>query len=127
LGLSTNPEDAMAKDTVRYSSAFKSKIVSEIERGKHSILSARRMYDIAGKGTVANWIRQLGKNHLIGKVVRVETLDERSKLKQLHDDKQRLESALANEHLRVLALENMLELASRDLGVDLKKKYGTKA
>jgi hypothetical protein len=57
----------------------------------------------------------------------VETADERSKITRLERDKRQLESALANEHLRVLALESMLELASRDLGVDLKKKYVTKA
>ena len=117
----------MPKDILRYSSAFKSKIVSEIERGKHTIFSARRVYDINGNGTVENWIRQLGKNHLIGKVVRVETRDERSKLKQFEEDKRRLESALANEHLRILALESMLDLASKELGVDIKKKYGMKA
>jgi transposase-like protein len=117
----------MAQDIVRYSSAFKRRVVSEIERGKHTVTSARRMYDINGAETVINWIRRLGKDHLIGKVVRVETVDERSKLKQLEADKRRLESALANEHLRVLALESMVELASKWLGVDLKKKYGTKA
>jgi transposase len=117
----------MARDKILYSSAFKRKVVSEIERGKHSILSAQRMYDITGKGTIENWIRKLGKNHLIGKVVRVESADERSKLKQLEDAKRKLESALANEHLRVLAVESMIELASRSLDVDIKKKYGTKA
>jgi len=117
----------MPTDAIRYSSAFKSKVVSEIDRGKHIILSARRMYDIKGKGTVEKWIRQLGKNHLIGKVVRVETADERSKLKQLEEDKRMLESALANEHLRVLALESIIDIASRTLDVDIKKKYGTKA
>ena len=115
----------MGRDLIRYSSAFKRKVVSEIDRGKHTILSARRMYDITGKGTIEHWIRQLGKNHLIGKVVRVESADERSKLKQLEADKRRLESALANEHLRVLALESMIELASKSLDVDIKKKYGT--
>jgi transposase len=117
----------MPTDVIRYSTAFQSKVVSEIERGKHTVTSARRMYDINGAETVINWIRRRGKNHLIGKVVRVETVDERSKLKQLESDKRRLESALANEHLRVLALESMVDLASKSLGVDLKKKYGTKA
>ena len=117
----------MARDKILYSSAFKRKIVSEIERGKHSIPSAQRMYDITGNGTIERWIRQMGKNHLIGKVVRVETADERSKLKRLEEDKRRLESALASEHLRVFALECMIDIASRSLDVDIKKKYGTKA
>ena len=117
----------MTTDIIKYGSAFKLKVVSEIERGKHTITSARRMYDITGNGTVERWIRHFGKNHLIGKVVRVEMRDERLKLKQLEEDKQRLESALANEHLRVLSLENMLDLASKELGIDLKKKYTIKA
>jgi transposase-like protein len=117
----------MPKDIIRYSSAFKSKVVSEIERGKHTLTSAQRIYDIGGKCTIRKWVLSLGKNHLLGKVVRVESIDERSKLRQLEKDKQLLESALANEHLRVLALENMLELASVEMGLDLKKKYATKA
>jgi transposase-like protein len=117
----------MAVECIRYSTAFRNKVVSEIERGKHSITSAQRIYDIGGSTTITKWIKKLGKNHLLGKVVRVETADERSKITRLERDKRQLESALANEHLRVLALESMLELASRDLGVDLKKKYVTKA
>jgi transposase-like protein len=116
----------MGAEIIRYSSAFKSKVVSEIERGRHSITSAQRIYDIGGNGTIPKWIIKLGKNHLLGKVVRVETRDERTKLTQLQQDKRRLESALANEHLRVIALESMLALASQELGVDLKKKYDKK-
>jgi transposase len=117
----------LKRDVIRYSSAFKLKVVTQIEKGKHSITSARSIYDIGGTETIPRWIRQLGKNHLIGKVVRVETIDERSILKKLIEDKQKLESALANEHLRVLALESMLDLASIETGVDLKKKFATKA
>lgn len=117
----------MSGTIVRYSLAFKRRIVSEIEKGKHSITSAQGMYDINGNSTIQQWIRQFGKNHLLNKVVRVETPNERSKLKELQKDKQRLESALAHAHLRVLALENMLEMASKEVGIDLKKKYDTEA
>jgi transposase len=111
----------VSRTIIKYSLSFRRKIVSEIEKGIHTIATARRMYDINGNGTVERWLRDFGKNTLIGKVVRVETRDEIEKLKLLESDKRQLESALARAHLRILALEQMLELASKEVGQDLKK------
>lgn len=61
----------------RYSETFKRKVVGELESGVLSSVSdARRRYGIPGALTVQGWIKRLGKNHLLGKVVRVETLEE---------------------------------------------------
>ena len=74
----------MKKDIVRYSDAFKIQVVSELESGKFKcIFEARKRYAIRGVGTVENWIRKYGKNHLLNKVVRVETTTERDQMKAM--------------------------------------------
>jgi transposase-like protein len=112
---------------LRYSQAFKQKVVSEIEEGKLTVSEAGRLYDIKGSGTIKKWIKKLGKNHLLKKVVKIELTDEVEKLKQTEKERRELESALAQAHLKIMSLEKMLEIAGREYGVDFKKKYDTKA
>lgn len=104
-----------------YSTAFKQKIISEIESGKLSIEQARRIYNIGGSSTITKWIKKHGKNHLLGKVVRIEMPDEVNELKKLKKEKAELESALAKAHLKILSLESIIESAEEDLGIELKK------
>ena len=111
----------------RYSSAFKQKVVSEIECGKLTIAEARKIYDIKSSPTIYIWLRKYGKNHLINKVVRVEMRDEKDKIKELERQKRELESALAQSHLKSLCLESLIECIEEHYKVDVKKTFGQKA
>lgn len=113
--------------TYKYSVAFKQKVVREIETGQiGSVYEAQRIYDISGNGTIQKWIRKLGKNELIGKVVRVEMKDEKDKIKILEQEKRQLEKALAQAHIKVVALESLIEVAEEHYGVDFKKNFSAK-
>lgn len=112
--------------TLRYSHAFKQKVVSEIESGKLTLGGARRLYDIQGGDTIQEWIKKLGRNHLLGKVVRIEMKDETDRIRSLEAEKKKLESALAQTQLKVLALEELLDVAEEHYGVDIKKNFGGK-
>ncbi|MGE5795449.1 MAG: transposase [Ignavibacteria bacterium] len=79
----------------RYSEAFKRKVVSEIENGKLRISEDRRMYNIPGGLTIQRWLKKLGKEHLLNKVIHIEMKDEVNRLKELEKQKRELESALA--------------------------------
>ena len=105
----------------RYSSAFKLKVVKEIESGKLSISQANEIYDIGGAHTVSRWIKNFGKNHLLSKVVRIEMKDEKDKVKELKDRVRNLERLLANKELDNLMNEAFLELLAEDHGVDLEE------
>ncbi len=107
---------------VRYSTAFKHKVVSEIELGKITVVQAKRIYDISGKATIYNWLRKFGKNHLIEKVVRVEMKNEKDKIKELEQQKLHLESALAQAHLKIICLESTIDCAEEHFKIDIKKK-----
>ena len=113
----------------RYSAAFKQKVVSEIESGRFTISDARRAYGITGIGTIENWVKKLGKSHLLNKIVRIEMIDEKDRIKALEREKQALESALAQTQLKLLTLESLLETAEEYYGIDfseVKKNVGTK-
>ncbi len=105
----------------RYSLNFKQKVISEIESGKLTKSEARRLYGIGSETSIQKWIKQLGKLHLLNKVVRIELKDEVSRLKQLEKEKKELESALARAHLKLITYESIIEVAEEELGIEIKK------
>jgi transposase-like protein len=111
----------------RYSTAFKQKVVSEIENGKLGIWEARRLYDIKGIGTIQFWLKRLGKTHLLNKVIHIEMKDEVSKIKELEKEKKALESALAQAQLKIITLESTVKVLEEKAGEKLKKKTDTKS
>ena len=113
--------EATEKTFYYYSTAFKLKVISEIESGELSIEQARKIYNIGGSSTITKWIKKFGRNHLLGKIVRIEMRDEIDQLKKLQKEKAELESALAKAHLKILSLETIIESAEEDLGIELKK------
>ena len=107
----------------RYSEAFKQKVVSEIESGIYTISQAQHLYRIGSNSTIRNWLRELGsKHHLLAQRVHIQTTEEVNQLKQLASDKQRLESELADAHLKIATLESQLSQAEHQLGIGTKKK-----
>ena len=103
------------------------RVNSEIESGKLTIAEARKIYDIKSSPTIYSWLRKYGKNHLINKVVRVQMRDEKDKMKELERQTRKLESALAQAHLKNLCLESLLECVEEHYKVDVKKTFGQKA
>lgn len=102
----------------RYSEAFKVQVVGELESGQlRSMLDARRRYGIAGKDTVAHWVRKYGKEHQLTRIVRVETPDEREQWSKLKKENERLKKALADAHLKAVLYESWLEVACEEFGV----------
>ncbi len=115
---------------VRYSMAFKQQVVGELEAGRFgSIHEAGEHYGIGGACTIRNWLRRLGRNHLMPKVVRVEKPDEANQITELKKQVRQLQQALGQTQLKNVLNETLLEMACQELGVDVeafKKKAGTK-
>ena len=116
----------MGRAAIRYSEAFKRQVVEEIERGKFSSPhKAKLAYRIKGKDTVERWIRKYGREELLPKVIRIETLKERDKLKEARQRIKDLETALVDAHIDYSLERTFLEVACERLGVkveDFKKK-----
>lgn len=113
---------------IRYSEAFKLQVLREMEAGKYrSCAAAAEAYGVRGTATVQNWVQRYGREHLLRKVVRVETTEERNELKRLKERVQELERALADAHLDAKLGEAYMRLACKAGGLgeveEFKKKH----
>ena len=102
----------MNKEVIRYSDAFKLQVVSELESGKFKcIFEARKRYDIRGCGTIENWMKKYGKNHLLNKVVIVQTTEEKDQLKAMKREIHELKAALGDAYLDLRLEKAWVEIA----------------
>ena len=109
---------------IRYSKAFKLKVIKEIEEKEISIEEAKRIYDIRGGVTIPNWLRKYGKENLLPKQLRIEMRGEKDRIKQLESEKRAMEKAIAKLTLEKQVYEAMFEIYAEDNGFELKKNYG---
>jgi transposase-like protein len=120
----------MKKEFVTYSGAFKMQVVEEIKQGKFaSIVQAQKAYGICGMNTIKNWIKKYGKEELLPKRVRVETMAEIDELKEAKKRIRDLEKALADSHMDYCLERAFLEIACEQMGTsrdDLKKNNVTR-
>ena len=107
------------RGTVAYSDAFRRQVILEVESGKfRSIEAVRRAYGIGGAATVCKWIRKYGREELLPKRVRIETLKERDELKEAKARIRKLEKALSDAHIDYCLEKGYLHVACKRLGVD---------
>ncbi len=111
------------QELIRYSSSFKQQVVRELESGA-GIEELRRRYKIGGGSTIQGWLLKFGKNHLLNKVVRIETMEERDRLKQLEAENKKLKMALADSLMAQRCLEVLIEEANKEYKTDIKKNFG---
>ena len=117
----------MTKSTrqqIRYSISFKQKVVNEVEQEGLSISAVNRRYGIKGQTTVKNWLKALGREHLINKVIRVEMMGESDRLREMEKEILKLKAALADAYMQRDCAEEVLKQAGKIYGEDLKKKFG---
>jgi len=116
------------KEVVRYSEAFKLQVVGDVESGKFpNCHVASLAYGVRGGNTVQSWLVHYGKSHLLRKVMRVETADERDELKRLKAELRQVKVALADAHLDLLLERAYLRISCRRNGEEdvdaFKKKH----
>lgn len=113
----------MSKKIIRYSDCFKQSVVSEIEKNGLTIQQARDRFGIKGTSTIQLWLKKYGRNHLLNKIVRVETKDDINEVKRLREELQRVKLAYAELAIDHKLSEKVIEKADELTGLDLKKKY----
>lgn len=114
--------------TRRYSDAFKRQVVEQIEEGDYTQPQAAQVYGCS-QSSIHRWLKEYGKNHLLNKVVRIQTMDETDRIKALTEQVDQLKAALADAYMDQKLTEARLELACRRLGIDceeFKKKHDQK-
>jgi transposase-like protein len=91
------------------------------------MLQAQKAYGICGMSTIRNWIKKYGREDLLPKRVRVETMTEIDELKEAKKRIRDLEKALADSRMDYCLERAFLEIACEEMGTsreDLKKNSG---
>lgn len=113
------------KQVRRFSLKVKQDIVKDIEKGKCTVLEASRELQVC-KNTIYNWVYKYSSYISKNKVLIVEDKSEVSKAKELEKRLQEVEAALGRKQMELDLLNKMIEIASEDLKVDLKKSFSKK-
>lgn len=112
-----------------FSEAFKMFVVEEIESGRLSKPEANRKYNILGHSTVMKWLRKYGvvkhggKFHLGGERLMSK---EDHEMVRLNNEIKALKIELDDARLKNVVLETFVDIAEKELGIPIRKKYGAK-
>ena len=104
-----------------YSEAFKRQVVSEFERGLFTKAELRRRYTILGNNCITRWLKKYGKFTYEDKL----TLGRPMKDPQQQRIKE-LEAQLAKKEEELKVFKRFIEIAERELKIDIVKKSGSK-
>lgn len=116
------------KELSKYSEAFKWQVVQDVVTGKLTKESARQAYNIKSNCAILYWMRKFSGNNdyrqthsLTNNVAAMHSSKEQQALK---DRIKELEEELQRANLRADLWQTMIEVAEKQLQIDIKKKYG---
>ena len=117
----------MTSTIIRYSEAFKFMVVSEIESGKfRTHTEAREAYGINGMATIRAWLKKYGKTHLLTRVIKVETENDRDHIKELKKEILQLKKAVVDSKVQEVIHKAAFEVVCEEYGLgspdEVKKK-----
>ncbi len=104
-----------------FSEALKKKVVNDYEQGKATVSQISREFEIS-KVTVYRWLDQYSVYSKQGAKLIVELKSESYRSKELEKKVKELEAALGRKQLEVEFLNKLIEVVSKDIGIDIKKK-----
>ena len=104
----------------RFSEEFKREMVTLFESGKYSVVQLEKLYKIDNPN-LYRWIYKYSKYNEKGVRV-VEMKDSHlQKIKELEEKVKLLEQAVGQKQIKIDYLEKMIDLASEDYKIDIKK------
>lgn len=104
-----------------FSESFKRKKVKEISSKCLTVQEVSDLYEVS-RTAIYKWIHQYSKQEKGVKIV-IEMESEALKTKQLKKRLAELERIVGQKQLLIDLLEKTIDLASQEVGYDLKKKY----
>ncbi len=108
----------------KFTEDFKKSIVKDFESGKYSVVDLSRLHSIACT-QIYNWIYKYSTVNQKGyRVVEMEKSSD-LKIKKLEQKIKDLESIVGRKQIEIDFLEKMIEIAQKDLNIDIKKNYST--
>lgn len=118
-----NPEFKKERRSQRdYNLGFKLAVISQVEKGELTYKQAQEKYGIQGRSTVLVWLRKFSnldwsKPNLLFMSKSKETPAQIIK---------RLEKELADEKLKNMVLNTMIDISDNQYGTQIRKKFSPK-
>ena len=109
----------------QYSESIRREKVRELEQGLVTVTELSRSLGI-GRTTVYRWLNKYSVNYEPQELLIMESKSETKKVLRLEERVKMLERLLGQKQIQLEFSEKMIEIASDELGIDLKKKFGTK-
>lgn len=108
-----------------FSEDFKRKKIREIEKNLTTVSQVCKEYDVSYT-SVYRWIHKYSINMKKGVVQIVEAKSDTVKIQNLKDQIKELERIVGQKQIVIEFQQKMIELAENELGIEIKKKYGSK-
>jgi len=109
-----------------FSPTLRKEVVGFIETGKLSASAASREYMVS-LTTIYRWIHRYSTYNQKGTVLVVDKDSQTEKIKQMQQRIAELEQAVGHKQMQIDYYEKFIDLASQEVGKDLKKKYASAA
>jgi transposase-like protein len=108
-----------------FSESFKREKVQELTAGLYTVHSFSKLWEI-NPCTVYRWIYKYSPQHKKGTVMVVQQESEAQKTANLLAQVAELERRLGQKQMQLDYLEKLVELASKEYDIDLKKNFKVK-
>jgi len=106
-----------------YTLGFKLSVIEQVEKGEMTYKQAQSIYGIQGRSTVLVWLRKHGTLDWSTPCERMMPKAKEPPIQKI----KRLETELEDERLRNVILNEMIDVADKQHGVSIRKKYCSKA
>ncbi len=105
-----------------FSPTLRKEVVRLIESGKLSITGATREYQVSAT-SIYRWIHRYSTYNKKGAVLVVDKESQAEKFKHMQQKINELEQAVGHKQMQIDYYKKFIDLASEEVGEDLKKKY----
>ena len=114
----------MIRKKRKYTEDFKRELVRLFEQGKFSVLQLDKLYGVPFT-LIYKWIYKYSTTNEKGYRVVEMKQSSTSKLKDLENKVRDLERMLGQKQIQIDFLEKMIDIAEKELKIDIKKKPST--
>lgn len=108
-----------------FSEAFRREKVAQITSGQITVLELSRLWDVRPQA-IYSWIYKYSPDHQKGTTMVIQNDSEATKVKILLSRIAELERIVGQKQLAIDFQEKLIEIASKELSVDLKKSFSPK-
>ena len=116
------------RGTEPYDLKLKAKIIEKYLAGDASFAMLSKEYRIH-PGVISRWIRVIKNGRPAikrGKISKFTGMAQQQTIEQLQEQIKKLNRQLEDERIKAALYKKMIEIAERDLGIPIEKKYGAK-